>query len=236
MWTVNVLTIFPAMFPGPLSYSVIKRALEQGIWHINVIDIRSFVQSNCHIDDTPYGGGPGMVMRADVIGKAIESIPEYRKTHFIHMSPRGKLFTQDKAQELITHKNITILCSRFEGVDQRVLTAYDFEEISLGDYVICGGELAAMVMLEACIRLLPSVVGNAVSIAQESFSTSLLEYPHYTRPVKWRDLTVPNVLRSGNHQEIAQWRYNQSQVLTKKRRKDLWQLYLNKGNIHDKSS
>ncbi len=223
--TFNILTLFPEMFPGSLGQSLAGKALERGDWGYTPVNIRDFGEGvHKAVDDTPYGGGAGMVMRADVLQDALLSIPEPGKR--IYLSPRGKPLTQAKVKELSTCPNITLLCGRYEGVDQRFLDAYDFEEISIGDYVLSGGEPAALVLMDACIRLLPGVMGNSETANEESFSNGLLEYPHYTKPAQWVPkggtvLEVPEVLRSGNHAKIKAWREEQSYALTKARRPDL---------------
>ncbi|CEI85159.1 tRNA (guanosine(37)-N1)-methyltransferase TrmD [Ehrlichia minasensis] len=221
---VNVLTIFPEMFPGPLSYSVIGRALNKGIWNLNVIDIRLFAKDKHKtVDDKPYGGGPGMIMKADVIGSAIDEVLSKNKnTKLIYMSPSGVKLNQDISGQLTHFSNITVLCGRFEGIDKRILDFYDFHEISIGDYILSGGEIACMVLIETCVRLIPGVVNNTQSICDESFAlNNQLEYPQYTRPAKWRGLAVPDILLSGNHKKINLWKANQSYCITKQRRPEL---------------
>jgi tRNA (guanine37-N1)-methyltransferase len=247
-WHVNILTLFPEMFPGTLGHSLSGRALENGIWSYKAINIRDFgLGVHKTVDDTPYGGGAGMVMRADVIEAALlecrkigkleeNENPKFQHSNIpnsnipnIYLTPRGKPLTQAKVQELAALPAITILCGRYEGVDQRVLEAYNFEEISIGDYVLSGGEPAALILMDACIRLLPGVMGNAETAPEESFSPSrggLLEYPHYTKPAEWTAhngevLSVPDVLRSGNHAEIEKWRHKESINITEKIRPDL---------------
>jgi tRNA (guanine37-N1)-methyltransferase len=223
---MNVLTLFPQMFPGPLGESIFKDGLEKNLWSLNVIQIRDFAtDKHKTVDDTPFGGGAGMVMKPDVIEAALTSIPDRGRT--IYLSPRGKTLNQALAQELSTESSLTLLCGRYEGVDQRVLEAYGVEELSIGDYVLAGGEVAAMVVLEAVLRLLPGVVGNHETLNEESFSHSLLEYPHYTRPAKWFDKNgqtwdTPAVLLSGHHAAIHAWRQEQAETLTKENRPDLW--------------
>lgn len=223
-WQVNLLTLFPEMFPGPLGQSLSGRALENGAWSYKAINIRDFAQDKHKtVDDTPFGGGAGMVMRADVIESALLSIPNPGRK--IYMSPRGKVLNQALVQELIQGP-VTLLCGRYEGVDQRVLDAHDFEEISVGDYVLSGGEPASMILMDACIRLLPGVMGNEETADEESFSNGLLEYPHYTRPAQWvaadgKTYEVPDVLTSGNHGKVKEWRQAQSEALTRARRPDL---------------
>lgn len=221
---VNVLTAFPDFFPGVLSASLAGKALKKGIWDMNIFDIRAFAKdARASIDDTPYGGGRGMLLSPDAIGKAIDYITEkQQKTKLIYMSPVGEMLTQKLANDIIMNENITVLCGHFEGVDQRVLDFFDFFTISIGDYVLSGGEIAAMVFLDACIRLLPGVAGNSESIRNDSFSNGLaLEYPHYTRPRVWRDVSVPDVLLSGNHEKIREWREQKSLERTRLLRPNL---------------
>ena len=221
----NILTLFPEMFPGSLGVSLAGKALERGDWSYEALNIRDFAQgAHKSVDDTPYGGGAGMVMRADIIEKALLS--NNSKGKRIYLSPRGKPLTQAKVKDLSQSEDITLLCGRYEGVDQRVLDAYDFEEISIGDYVLSGGEPAALILMDACIRLLPGVMGNDDTPLEESFSNGLLEYPHYTRPALWETADgnkhdVPEVLKSGDHKKIEEWREEQSLNLTKSRRPDL---------------
>lgn len=225
---INLLTLFPEMFPGYLGHSLAGRALERGDWSYKTIQIRDFATDKHQtVDDTPFGGGAGMVMRADVIEKALLSLPNAGRK--IYMSPRGKVLTQALVKELSAETNLTILCGRYEGVDQRVLDAHGFEEISIGDYVLSGGEVAALTMMDACIRLLPGVMGNEETPDNESFGSAtggLLEYPHYTRPAEWTDANgveraVPDILKSGNHAKIDQWRREQSLQVTQAVRPDL---------------
>ncbi len=220
---INLLTLFPEMFPGFLGHSLAGRALERGDWSYATIQIRDFGEGKHQtVDDTPFGGGAGMVMRADIVDKALTSIPNAGRK--IYMSPRGKVLNQALVKELSAESALTILCGRYEGVDQRVLDAQGFEEISVGDYVLSGGEVAALAMMDACIRLLPGVMGNEATPDAESFGSEtggLLEYPHYTRPAEWNGMSVPEVLKSGNHAEIAKWRKAQSLEITQKRRPDL---------------
>ena len=210
----NILTLFPDMFPGPLGQSLSGKALERGDWSYNALNIRDFAQGvhKC-VDDTPYGGGAGMVMRADIIEKALLSLNNPlvpSSPHpLIYLSPRGRPLTQARVQDLSRTPEITLLCGRYEGVDQRILDAYDFEEISIGDYVLSGGEPAALILMDACIRLLPGVMGNAETPSEESFADAtggLLEYPHYTRPPDFRGWRIPDVLVSGHHSNVEQWR------------------------------
>ena len=225
VWQINILTLFPEMFPGSLGQSLSGKALERGDWEYNAVNIRDFAEGvHKNVDDTPYGGGAGMVMRADIIEKALLSIPKPGRK--IYLSPRGKPLTQALIQELSAEESLTLLCGRYEGVDQRVLDAHAFEEISIGDYVLSGGEPAALILMDACIRLLPGVMGNDETAGEESFSNGLLEYPHYTRPATFeaadgKTYEVPEVLTSGNHAKIEDWRREQSEKLTKERRPDL---------------
>lgn len=222
---VKILTIFPELFPGFLGASLTGKALDEGKWSIEVINIRDYAfDKHGSVDDTPSGGGAGMVMRADVLGAALKA--NYQGGRLINMSPRGTPFTQAKAHQLSQEDEITIICSRFEGIDERVLKAYKAEDISIGDYILTGGEQAAMIMLDAVIRLLPDVLGNSDSAIAESFEDILLEHPQYTRPTEWEGHLIPEILLSGHHKKIADWRHLQSEEITKKRRPDLWQKYL----------
>lgn len=225
----NILTLFPDMFPGTLGQSLAGQALEKGLWEMNITNIRDFGEGvHKSVDDTPYGGGAGMVLRPDILSQAIESVPQ--RGRMIYLSPRGTPLTQKLAQELAQEPVLTLLCGRYEGVDERVLTCYNIEEISVGDYILSGGELAAQVLLDTCIRLLPGVIGNKGTHDQESFAEGLLEYPHYTKPAKWLDNCgeiqhIPDVLASGHHADIKKWRREQAETLTKQRRPDLWTAY-----------
>ena len=230
-WHVNLLTLFPDMFPGSLGQSLSGRALEKDLWSYSCVDIRDFgTGAHKNVDDTPFGGGAGMVMRADIIEAALLSIPKPKQGRIIYMSPRGKPLTQELVQELSAEQALTLLCGRYEGVDQRVLDTHDIEEISIGDYVLSGGEPAAMILMDACIRLLDGVMGNNTTPDEESFSNGLLEYPHYTRPADWTDNagtthSIPDILTSGHHKNIKEWRLKQSESLTQQRRPDLWNTY-----------
>ena len=220
-WTATVYTLFPAMFPGPLGQSLAGKALDQGRWSLDVRDIRD-AASDKHrtVDDTPFGGGAGMVMRPDVLDAAIG--PDDARP-LIYLSPRGPALTQSRVRALSTGPGVRLLCGRYEGVDQRLLDARNAEEISIGDYVLSGGELPALVLLDSCVRLLPGVMGAAASADEESFSAGLLEYPQYTRPADWCGRAVPEILLSGHHAAIATWRRQQAEELTQRRRPDLWQ-------------
>ncbi|MBW4090328.1 MAG: tRNA (guanosine(37)-N1)-methyltransferase TrmD [Proteobacteria bacterium] len=220
-WRATVLTLFPEMFPGPLGHSLAGRAREAGRWSLQALDIRDFATDRHRtVDDTPFGGGAGMVLRADVADAAIAAVADDRP--LLALTPRGRPFAQDHAARLAAGPGAILLCGRYEGIDQRVIEARGLEEVSIGDYVLSGGELAAMVLLDAAIRLLPGVMGAAASAEEESFSAGLLEYPHYTRPADWCGRRVPDVLLSGNHAAIAAWRRAESETITRTRRPDLW--------------
>ena len=226
VWQARVLTLFPDAFPGVLGMSLTGKALKEGKWQLHTHDLRDFgLGKHRNVDDTPAGGGAGMVLRADVVGPAIESAQEHARGRWpiLYMSPRGRPFTQHMARDLARCDGVTLLCGRFEGVDERVLEQYNVAEVSLGDFVMTGGELAAQAILDATVRLLPGVLGNAESTVDESHSNGLLEHPQYTRPAEWRGRTIPEVLMSGNHAEIARWRKEMSEQLTRDRRPDLWE-------------
>jgi tRNA (guanine37-N1)-methyltransferase len=223
MWRATVLTLFPEMFPGPLGVSLAGRALAAGLWALEARDIRGHATDRHRsVDDTPAGGGPGMVLRADVVAAAIDAAGGAPDRPKLLMSPRGRPLTQSRVMELAAGPGPLIVCGRFEGVDQRVIEARGLEEISIGDYVLSGGEIAAMALLDACVRLLPGVMGKAESGAEESFSHGLLEYPHYTRPQAFEGRPIPNILLSGDHAKIAAWRRAEAEALTRERRPDLW--------------
>lgn len=230
-WMATVLSLYPEMFPGPLGGSLAGKALENGLWQLVSVDIRDFASDkHATVDDAPMGGGAGMVMRPDVVDAAIKNTQENQaaKTPLIYLSPRGKPLTQARVREFAQGPGITLLCGRFEGVDERVLERHGVEEVSIGDFVLSGGEVAAMVLLDAVIRLLPGVMGSKKSLEEESFETGLLEYPHYTRPREWEGMKVPEVLLSGHHEKISDWRVEQAKETTRKRRPDLWQAYESK--------
>jgi len=221
-WRATVLTLYPDMFPGPLGMSLAGKALAAGTWTLDVADIRdAATDKHRSVDDTPAGGGPGMVMRADVLARAIDALQLAADRPCLLMSPRGLPLTQARVVELAAGPGPLIVCGRFEGVDQRVIDARGLEEISVGDYVLSGGEIAALALLDACVRLLPGVMGHAASGTEESFAHGLLEYPHYTRPQEFEGRPVPDVLTSGNHKEISDWRRSQAEALTRQRRPDL---------------
>ena len=221
MWRASVLTIFPEMFPGPLGLSLAGKALASGAWSLDVVDIRSFAADKHRtVDDTPAGGGPGMVMKADVLGRAVDATATDERPRLL-LSPRGAPLTQPRVEALAGGSGVVLVCGRFEGVDERIVAARGLEEISVGDYVLSGGEIAAMAVCDACVRLLPGVMGAQASGDEESFAAGLLEYPHYTRPREWEGLEIPGVLLSGDHAKITAWREAQALKLTRERRPDL---------------
>ena len=223
-WRASVLTLFPEVFPGPLAQSLAGRALNAGIWTLQTVNIRDFATDRHRsVDDTPFGGGAGMVLRPDVVDAAVQSVADDRPLVFL--TPRGRPLTQADARRYAASPGVILLCGRYEGVDQRVLDARAMEEVSIGDYVLSGGELPALVLLDAVVRLLPGVMGAAESAAEESFSDHLLEYPHYTRPAEWQGHRVPDVLLSGNHAAITEWRQSEAERITRERRPDLWAAY-----------
>jgi tRNA (guanine37-N1)-methyltransferase len=227
-WHASVLTLFPEMFPGPLGTSLVGKALTDGLWVLETHDIREHgVGRHRTVDDTPSGGGPGMVMRADVAAAAIDAArsADGALRPLIYLTPRGKPLTQARVKELSHGPGILVFCGRFEGLDERVIAARGMEEISLGDFVLSGGEIAAMALLEACVRLLPGVMGAQASLFEESFENFLLEYPHYTRPQSFEGMEIPGILTGGNHGDVARWRKTQAQESTRVRRPDLWTLY-----------
>jgi tRNA (guanine37-N1)-methyltransferase len=228
-WQATVFTIFPAMFPGPLGQSLAGKALGEGVWRLETVDIRGFARDKHRsVDDAPFGGGAGMVMRPDVLDAAIRAQggDGARSGPLIYFTPRGRLLDQPRVEELARERRVTLLCGRFEGVDQRVLDAHDAEEVSIGDVVLSGGEPAALVLLDAVVRLLPGVVGREESLEEESFARGLLEYPHYTRPQDWEGRSVPEELLSGHHERIRVWRHRQAEEVTRQRRPDLWARYV----------
>ena len=233
-WTVRVLTLFPEMFPGPLGLSLAGQALAAKIWALETVDIRSFARDKHRsVDDTPFGGGPGMVMRPDVIDAAIAAALAEERGPVVYLSPRGRLLTQPVVRELADRPALTLLCGRYEGVDERVLEARAVEEISLGDFVLSGGEPAAIALIDAVVRLLPGVLGAPATLEEESFERGLLEYPHYTRPADWQGRGVPEVLLSGHHERIKAWRLAQAEAITRARRPDLWARYLARHNTNE---
>jgi tRNA (guanine37-N1)-methyltransferase len=226
MWRASVLTIFPDMFPGPLGASLAGKARENGIWSLDPVDLRDFaIDKHRTVDDTPAGGGPGMVMKPDVIARAIDAVAADTRPRLL-MSPRGAPLTQGRVTALAQGSGVVLLCGRFEGVDERVIAGRSLEEVSIGDYVLAGGELAAMVVIDACVRLLPGVMGREGSLTEESFADGLLEYPQYTRPQVWEDRAIPDVLVGGDHGKVAAWRREAAERLTQARRADLWAAHL----------
>jgi len=225
IFRATVLTLFPDMFPGPLGHSLAGRALESGLWRLDARDIReSATDRHRSVDDTPFGGGAGMVMRPDVLDAALAAVADDRP--LLYLTPRGAPLTQAVVRGLAAGPGVVLLCGRYEGIDERVIEARALQEISVGDYVLSGGEPAALVLLDACVRLLPGVMGAADSADEESFSSGLLEYPHYTRPADWRGRRVPDVLLSGHHAEVAAWRRREAERITRERRPDLWAAHL----------
>jgi tRNA (guanine37-N1)-methyltransferase len=224
MWRASVLTIFPELFPGPLGASLAGKALGQKVWSCQAIDIRDFAADRHRsVDDTPAGGGPGMVMRADVLARAIDhAAPANDSRPRILLTPRGKPFLQSRVREFAAGPGVVLVCGRFEGVDERVIESRALEEISIGDYVLSGGEIAAFVLIDACVRLLPGVMGKEASHAEESFEAGLLEYPQYTKPQEFEGRPIPEVLNSGHHGKVAAWRREQAEKATRERRPDLW--------------
>ncbi|HVY57239.1 MAG TPA: tRNA (guanosine(37)-N1)-methyltransferase TrmD [Xanthobacteraceae bacterium] len=223
MWRATVLALFPEVFPGPLGLSLAGKALGAGVWDLQAVDIRDFsTDKHRSVDDTPAGGGPGMVLRADVVARALDSLSPADPRPRLFMSPRGKPLTQTHVAALAQGPGVVVVCGRFEGVDERVIAARGLEEVSIGDYVLSGGEIAALALLDACVRLLPGVMGKEASGAEESFAEGLLEYPQYTRPAVWEGRPIPEVLLSGDHRKVADWRRGEAERLTRERRPDLW--------------
>ncbi len=230
-WTARILTLFPDMFPGPLGQSLAGKALEKGIWRLETMQIRDFAADKHRtVDDTPFGGGAGMVMRPDVVDAALAAATQDGLKPAIYLTPRGRLLKQDLVQELAAGPGVVVLCGRYEGLDERVIEARGLLEVSLGDFVLSGGEPAALALIDACVRLLPGVMGAEATLDEESFETGLLEYPHYTRPADWNGKSVPEVLISGHHERIQSWRQTQAEETTKLRRPDLWDAYQKRGS------
>jgi tRNA (guanine37-N1)-methyltransferase len=229
MWRASVLTLFPEMFPGPLGVSLAGKALAADIWNVEARDIRAHTTDRHRtVDDTPAGGGPGMVMKPDVLAHAIDALPDDNRPRLL-MSARGAPLTQARVMSLAAGSGVVLVCGRFEGIDERVIEARALEEISLGDFILAGGEIAALALLDACVRLLPGVMGKEASAAEESFSHGLLEYPHYTRPQEFEGRAIPDVLTAGDHARVAQWRRGEAERRTRERRPDLWAAYQRKG-------
>lgn len=231
-WTARVLTLFPEMFPGALGVSLTGRALAEGLWRLETTEIRAHARDRHRsVDDTPAGGGAGMVLRADVLAAALDAAPS--PGPLLCLSPRGRRFDQARARSLAEGAGVTLICGRFEGIDERLFAARGIDEVSLGDFVLTGGEIAATALIDACVRLIPRVLGNPGSVVEESFADGLLEHPHYTRPVEWEGLRIPEVLLSGHHGRIAEWRRTQAERLTKARRPDLWRAHAAKTAAED---
>jgi tRNA (guanine37-N1)-methyltransferase len=225
MWQAQVFTLYPEVFPGPLSKGLNGKALSKKLWNLNIVNIRDAAEDKHKtVDDTPYGGGSGMLLKADVLAKSLDQ-NKIEGEKVIYLSPKGKKFDQNYARELSNEKSVSFICGHFEGVDERVLSTRNIEEISIGDYILSGGETAAFVVIDSILRLLPGVLGNENSRVDESFENGLLEYPQYTKPQIWEEKAVPEVLLSGDHSKIKDWRLSQSEAITRVRRPDLWQKY-----------
>ena len=225
MWTVRVFTLYPELFPGPLGSGLYKKALEKKLWSLEVVNIRDYaLDKHKTVDDPPFGGGSGMVVRADVIANSLDKNISNKNEQIIYLSPKGKKFDQTYAKKIID-KNINIICGHFEGVDQRLLETRNIEEVSIGDFVLSGGEVGAFVVIDTIVRLIPGVLGNTNSLTEETFESNLLEYPQYTKPKKWEKKDIPDVLLSGDHGKIKDWRLSKSEDITRRRRPDLWKKY-----------
>ena len=225
MWTARVFTLYPELFPGPLGSGLYKKALEKKLWSLEIVNIRDSAQDKHKtVDDTPFGGGSGMVIRADVIASSLDKKISNKNEPIIYLSPKGKKFDQTYAKKMM-NKNVNIICGHFEGIDQRLLEARNIEEVSIGDFVLSGGEIGAFVVIDTILRLIPGVLGNSDSLTEETFERDLLEYPQYTKPQKWEEKEVPNVLLGGDHAKIKDWRLAQSEDITRRRRPDLWKKY-----------
>ena len=225
MWKARIFTLYPEMFPGPLASGLYKKALEKKLWSLEVINIRDYsTDKHKTVDDTPFGGGSGMLLRADVVAESLDKNISDKKEPIIYLSPKGKKFDQTYAKEIL-NKNINIICGHFEGVDQRLLETRNIEEVSIGDFILSGGEIGAFVLIDTVVRLIPGVLGNTNSVKDETFEKNLLEYPQYTKPQKWEKKEVPNVLLTGDHAKIKSWRLDQSESITRRRRPDLWEKY-----------
>ena len=225
MWTVKIFTLYPELFPGPLGSGIYKKAIEKKLWSLKVINIRDYsLDKHQTVDDTPFGGGSGMLMRADVIANSLDKNISLENDRTIYLSPKGKKFDQIYAKKML-NKNLNIICGHFEGIDQRLLETRNIEEISIGDFVLSGGESGALVVIDTIVRLIPGVLGNSNSLKDETFERNLLEYPQYTKPQKWEKKDVPEVLLSGDHGKIKDWRLAQSEDITRRRRPDLWEKY-----------
>ena len=225
MWKVRVFTLYPEMFPGPLASGLYKKALEKKIWSLEMVNIRDYAtDKHKTVDDTPFGGGSGMIMRADILANSLDKNIFDNKEAVIYLSPKGKKFDQIYAKKILD-KNINIICGHFEGVDQRILETRNIEEVSIGDLILSGGEIGAIVIIDTVVRLLPGVLGNPNSLSEETFEKNLLEYPQYTKPQKWEGKEIPSVLLTGDHEKIKDWRLARSEDITRRRRPDLWEKY-----------
>ena len=225
MWTARIFTLYPELFPGPLGNGLYKKALEKKLWSLEIINIRDYAtDKHKTVDDTPFGGGSGMLMRADVIANSLDKNILNKQEPIVYLSPKGKQFDQTYAKKMLD-KNINIICGHFEGVDQRLLETRNIEEVSVGDFILSGGEIGALVIIDTIVRLIPGVLGNPNSLSEETFERNLLEYPQYTKPQKWEEKDVPNVLLTGDHGKIKDWRLSQSKDITRRRRPDLWEKY-----------
>ena len=225
MWTARVFTLYPELFPGPLNIGLYKKALEKKIWSLEIVNIRDYsLDKHKTVDDTTFGGGSGMLMRADVVANSLDKKISNKNEKIIYLSPKGIKFDQDYAKKILNN-NINIICGHFEGIDERLLKTRNIEEVSVGDFVLSGGEVAALAVIDAAVRLIPGVIGNPNSLIDETFENNLLEYPQYTKPQKWENKDVPEVLLSGDHNRIKGWRLDQSRDITRRRRPDLWQKY-----------
>ena len=228
MWVARVFTLYPELFPGPLNSGLYKKSLEKKIWSLEVVNIRDYaLDKHKTVDDTPFGGGSGMLMRADVIANSLDKNISDKKEPIIYLSPKGKKFDQTYAKKIL-NKNVNIICGHFEGVDERLIESRNIEEVSVGDFVLSGGEIAAFVLIDTIVRLIPGVLGNPNSLTEETFERNLLEYPQYTKPQKWEKKEVPDVLLTGDHAKIKDWRLTQSEDITRRRRPDLWKKYKKK--------
>ena len=225
MWKARVFTLYPELFPGPLGIGLYKKALDKKLWSLEVINIRDYAQDKHQtVDDTPFGGGSGMLMRADIIANSLDKKISDKNEPIIYLSPKGKKFDQTYAKKIL-NKNINIICGHFEGIDQRLLETRNIEEVSIGDFILSGGEIGALIIIDAAVRLIPGVLGNSDSLIDETFEGNLLEYPQYTKPKKWENKDIPEVLLSGDHAKIKGWRLDQSKDITRRRRPDLWEKY-----------